>query len=95
VIIVVAFLVGFFVIGAQLVLYGVAPSFYETSVRATGLGAALAAGRAGSIVGPLIAGQMLGSGNNAAAVVTALLPIVAVAGIGAVLLILRPMMGRE
>jgi AAHS family 3-hydroxyphenylpropionic acid transporter len=90
-----SFLVGFFVIGAQLVLYGVAPSFYETSVRATGLGAAVAAGRTGSIVGPILAGQMLGSGNNAASVVTALIPVVAVAGTGALLLVLRPMPGRD
>jgi AAHS family 3-hydroxyphenylpropionic acid transporter len=89
------FAVGFFVIGAQLALYGVAPGFYPTPVRATGLGAAVAAGRMGSIVGPILAGQMIGSGSRAATVVTMLLPIVAVAGAGAVVLVLRPMLGDE
>jgi AAHS family 3-hydroxyphenylpropionic acid transporter len=85
-----AFAVGVFVIGTQLVLYGVAPGYYATPVRATGVGAAVAAGRLGSIVGPLVAGTMLGGGGNAAGVVTALLPIVALAGIAATVLLTRP-----
>lgn len=74
-------------------LYGVAPNYYLTSARATGVGAAVAAGRVGAIVGPLIAGRMLGSGNNAAGVVIVLFPVVVVAGAGAVLLLFRPMPG--
>ena len=85
-----AFAVGVFVIGTQLVLYGVAPGYYQTRVRATGVGAAVAAGRVGSIVGPLLAGSMLGAGANAAGVVTAMLPVVAVAGLAAVALLRRP-----
>lgn len=87
---VVAFAVGVFVIGTQLVLYGVVPGYYPTRVRATGVGAAVAAGRVGSVFGPLVAGSMLGSGSNAAGVVTAMLPVVAVAGIAAVVLLRRP-----
>jgi AAHS family 3-hydroxyphenylpropionic acid transporter len=86
----VAFAVGFFVIGGQLVLYGIAPNYYVTATRSTGVGAAVAAGRVGAVVGPLIAGQMLGAGNDAGAVVRILLPIVAAAGAGALLLIFRP-----
>jgi AAHS family 3-hydroxyphenylpropionic acid transporter len=85
-----AFAVGVFVIGTQLVLYGVAPGYYPTRVRATGVGAAVAAGRVGSIAGPLVAGSMLGAGANAAGVVTAMLPVVAIAGIAAVVLLRRP-----
>ncbi len=86
-----AFAVGVFVIGTQLALYGTAPNYYATAVRGTGVGAAVAAGRVGSIVGPLVAGSLLGAGGNAAAVLTALLPVVGVAAIAAVLLLYHPM----
>ncbi|HEV8362421.1 MAG TPA: 3-(3-hydroxy-phenyl)propionate transporter MhpT [Gemmatimonadaceae bacterium] len=85
-----AFAVGIFVIGTQLALYGIAPNYYATAVRGTGVGAAVAAGRVGSIVGPLVAGSLLGAGGNAASVLTALLPVVAVAAIAALLLLYRP-----
>lgn len=84
------FAAGLFVIGAQLVLYGMAPGYYETRIRGTGVGAAVAAGRAGSVAGPLVAGQLLGAGASAAAVLTAILPAVAVAGAAALLLVTRP-----
>jgi AAHS family 3-hydroxyphenylpropionic acid transporter len=84
-----AFAVGVFVIGTQLALYGTAPNYYSTEVRGTGVGAAVAAGRIGSIVGPLVAGSLLGGGGNAASVLTALLPVVAVAAIAAFLLLYR------
>ncbi len=81
---------GFFVVGAQLVLYGMAPRYYPTPIRATGVGSCVAAGRVGSVVGPLVAGQMLGAGATAGAVVTSLIPFVVVAGISALLLVPRP-----
>jgi len=84
------FAAGVFVIGAQLVLYGMAPGYYETRVRGTGVGAAVAAGRAGSVAGPLVAGHLLGAGASAAAVLTAILPAVGVAAATALLLVRRP-----
>lgn len=84
-----AFAVGVFVIGTQLALYGTAPNYYSTAVRGTGVGAAVAAGRIGSIVGPLVAGSLLGAGGDAASVLTALLPVVVVAAIAAFLLLYR------
>jgi AAHS family 3-hydroxyphenylpropionic acid transporter len=53
-------------------------------VRATGVGAAIAAGRVGSILGPLAAAQLIGGGASGAAVVGALVPVVIVAGAVAV-----------
>ncbi len=88
-----AFAVGVFVIGTQLALYGTAPNCYATAVRGTGVGAAVAAGRVGSIVGPLVAGSLLGAGGNAASVLAALLPVVAIAAIAAFLLLYRPSPG--
>jgi len=62
-----AFFAGFFVIGGQLVLYAIAPTLYPDTFRGTGIGAAVAVGRIGSVVGPLIAGSLLvhGFGPNA------------------------------
>lgn len=57
-----AFLAGFFVIGGQLILYAMAPALYPASVRGAGVGAAVAAGRLGSISGPVLAGLWLSHG---------------------------------
>src|SRR5690606_24829632 len=40
---------GFFLLGANYALYGVAPQYYPTHVRGTGSGASVAVGRVGSI----------------------------------------------
>jgi AAHS family 3-hydroxyphenylpropionic acid transporter len=62
-----AFVAGYFVIGGQLALYAIAPGLYPTAIRGTGVGAAVAVGRLGSIAGPLLAGTLLlhGFGTNA------------------------------
>ena len=46
-------------VGAQNCNNGVAAKFYPTSIRATGVGWALAVGRIGSIVGPVVGGILL------------------------------------
>ncbi len=56
---VIAFLLGFLVIGAQAGLNVLAAQFYPTFIRSTGVGWALGMGRIGSIVGPLLAGVLL------------------------------------
>lgn len=60
-----AFFAGFFVIGGQLVLYALAPMFYPPEGRGTGIGAAVAVGRIGSVSGPLLAGELLTRGLGA------------------------------
>lgn len=72
---------GFFLLGANYALYGVAPAYYPANVRGTGSGASVAMGRVGSIIGPLLAGALLGSGTSASGVVAYLLPVAAIAGI--------------
>jgi AAHS family 3-hydroxyphenylpropionic acid transporter len=72
---------GFFLLGANYALYGVAPAYYPTAVRGTGSGASIAVGRVGSIVGPLLAGALLGSGMTAGGVVSYLIPFAVVAGV--------------
>jgi MFS transporter, AAHS family, 3-hydroxyphenylpropionic acid transporter len=56
------FFAGFFVIGGQLVLYAIAPTLYPAAFRGTGVGAAVAVGRVGSVAGPLLAGSLLARG---------------------------------
>lgn len=71
---------GFMVTLAQAIVYAFAPLCYEDSIRNTGVGAAVAAGRLGTIAGPLLAGSILGTGQSAADVLKILVPIVLFSG---------------
>lgn len=72
---------GFFLLGANYALYGVAPVFYDSGIRGTGSGASIAVGRIGAIVGPALAGMLLSSGLPASGVVAYMIPVAAVAGL--------------
>jgi MFS transporter, AAHS family, 3-hydroxyphenylpropionic acid transporter len=72
---------GFFLLGANYALYGVAPAYYPTAMRGTGSGASVAVGRVGSILGPAVAGVLLSGGTTATSLVQYLAPVAAVAGI--------------
>jgi AAHS family 4-hydroxybenzoate transporter-like MFS transporter len=61
IVLVLTFIVGFMIIGAQGGLNALAAGFYPTSIRSTGIGWALGIGRIGSIVGPLLGGMFLSS----------------------------------
>jgi AAHS family 3-hydroxyphenylpropionic acid transporter len=67
------------VLAAQAFLYATAPSLYPTAIRGIGVGAAVAVGRIGSIVGPLLAGALKGMGHSSSRLLMDLLPI-AIAG---------------
>jgi AAHS family 4-hydroxybenzoate transporter-like MFS transporter len=56
------FLTGVFVIGAQFCMNALAASFYPTPIRSTGVGWALGIGRIGSVVGPVVGGLFIGLG---------------------------------
>jgi AAHS family 3-hydroxyphenylpropionic acid transporter len=71
---------GFFLLGANYALYGVAAMYYPQDIRGTGSGASVAVGRIGSIIGPLLAGILLGGGTSASGVVQYMIPVAAVAG---------------
>ena len=55
----ITFALGCCVQGVQAGLNAIAAGFYPTTIRSTGVGWALAVGRIGSIVGPLLAGVLL------------------------------------
>lgn len=82
--------IGFFVIGGQLVLYALAPGYYPTLMRTTGVGSAVSFGRLGGIAGPLAAGKLLAIGIAPAGVLIAATPCAVLAGIAAVALTFRP-----
>jgi AAHS family 4-hydroxybenzoate transporter-like MFS transporter len=56
---VVVFIAGAGVIGGQVGINALAGTFYPTTLRATGIGAELGAGRLGAIAGPLVGGQLM------------------------------------
>lgn len=70
--------IGFFLLGANYALYGVAPGYYAREIRGTGSGASIAVGRVGSIAGPLMAGLLMGGGTSATGVVQYMVPVAAV-----------------
>lgn len=84
---IVAFGLGAMVTVAQATLYAFAPLCYPSFIRNTGVGATVAAGRLGTIAGPLLAGSLLGAGKTAADVLIVLIPITLAAGIMALLVV--------
>jgi AAHS family 3-hydroxyphenylpropionic acid transporter len=83
----VGFGVGAMVTLSQATLYAFAPLCYPQSIRNTGVGAAVAAGRLGTIAGPLLAGSLLGAGKTAADVLIVLIPVTLVSGTMALLVV--------
>jgi AAHS family 3-hydroxyphenylpropionic acid transporter len=82
--------VGFFLLGANYALYGIAPIYYPGAMRGTGSGASVAVGRIGSIMGPLLAGVMMSSGASASGVVRYMVPVAAIAAVAVFALSFRP-----
>ena len=72
---------GFLLLGANYAFYGVAAAIYPATARGTGSGAAVAVGRVGSVIGPLVAGALMGQGGSAGDVILWLVPCAAVAAI--------------
>jgi AAHS family 3-hydroxyphenylpropionic acid transporter len=57
----VSFLCGVLVSGVFFMLYPPAVRYYPTDIRSTGIGAAVAFGRVGNTLSPMVAGWMLGA----------------------------------
>jgi AAHS family 3-hydroxyphenylpropionic acid transporter len=71
---------GFFALGVQYVLYGLTPTYYAAPVRGSTAGAAVAVGRVGSILGPLVGGSLLSAGASASTVAFSMAPVALAAG---------------
>ncbi len=85
-----AFFLGFFVVGAQYLLYGLTPTYYPAVMRGAGVGWAVAVGRLGSVAGPALAAALLSSGRGASDVLGALMPMVAIGCLAVLALIWKP-----
>lgn len=77
---------GFFITGGQSALYALAARAYSKSMRGTGVGVAVAMGRIGSFVGPLLAGVIFSYNSNSSFVIGSSIPVILIAGIAAILL---------
>jgi MFS transporter, AAHS family, 3-hydroxyphenylpropionic acid transporter len=85
----IVFLLGCAVMASQAYLYSAAPLVYPTSIRGIGVGAAIAMGRIGSIVGPKLGGMLKAAGHSSSQLLMDLLPIVIAGSIAALLLTWR------
>jgi AAHS family 3-hydroxyphenylpropionic acid transporter len=77
---------GFFLLGASYAFYSVAAACYATEIRGTGAGAAIAIGRIGSVIGPLLAGSLMSKGLSADTIILYMAPFAAMAGVAVLLL---------
>lgn len=59
ILIITVMIAGFTIVGGQPAVNSLAASYYPTSLRATGIGWSLGIGRVGSVIGPVVAGQLL------------------------------------
>src|SRR5262249_969257 len=75
-----ALLLGGAILAQQVIIYAAAGLYYPDDARGMGLGAAVAAGRVGSLAGPLFPVALLASGRGATQVLLAALPIVLACG---------------
>jgi AAHS family 3-hydroxyphenylpropionic acid transporter len=76
VVVTIVFALGAAVVAAQGYLYTVVPGVYPHSIRGIGVGAMVAVGRAGSIVGPKLGGALKGAGHGSAQLLLDILPLV-------------------
>lgn len=80
------FAAGLFTTGGQSVLYALAPLFYNSQIRAAGVGTTVAVGCLGAMSSPLLAGKMLALGTDTAGVMAASAPGILVAGLAVFIL---------
>ncbi|HTH59010.1 MAG TPA: 3-(3-hydroxy-phenyl)propionate transporter MhpT [Paraburkholderia sp.] len=83
------FLCGVFSVGGQSVLYALAGQVYPAAVRGTGVGAAVAVGRLGAILGPLLGGALFAFGSSPSMLVFASIPVVLVAAAAALFVVAK------
>jgi AAHS family 3-hydroxyphenylpropionic acid transporter len=76
VVVAIVFVLGAAVIAGQGYLYAVVPGLYPAPIRGVGVGAMVAIGRAGSIVGPKLGGALKAAGHGASQLLVDILPLV-------------------
>jgi MFS transporter, AAHS family, 3-hydroxyphenylpropionic acid transporter len=81
-----AALLGIGVLGAQFTLYGIAPRLYPFAGRGSGVGWAVAMGRLGSVLGPIVIGALIGRGSSENTALISMVTVAIAAGIALYLL---------
>ncbi|MBB4955549.1 AAHS family 3-hydroxyphenylpropionic acid transporter [Agrobacterium vitis] len=74
-------------IAMQSMLYALAPQCYPAQIRGTAVGFAIAAGRLGSIAGPLLAGGVLAAGGSSTGVLMTIIPVAIICGVAMIALL--------
>ncbi len=77
------------ILAQQVILFAVGRARYEPSARGMGLGAAVAAGRVGTLAGPLFAGWLIAAGRSPDEVLLGVLPVTVLCGLCTGVLTLR------
>lgn len=80
-VVIMAGLVGFTLLGANYAMYGVAALYYPTLMRGRGSGATVAWGRLGAVAAPLVGGFLLAGGSTANSVIFGMAIPAVIAGI--------------
>jgi AAHS family 4-hydroxybenzoate transporter-like MFS transporter len=65
---IVTFVAGFLAIGAQMCTVSLVATYYDTALRATGVGWSMGCGRAGGIIGPTLGGWLVGATQSSAVI---------------------------
>jgi MFS transporter, AAHS family, 3-hydroxyphenylpropionic acid transporter len=81
--------IGVLTSAAQACVYALAPAVYPETFRGTGVGAAVAVGRVGTVLGPLFAGALVAVGYSSSIVLASMIPVAIVAGAFAVFVAAR------
>jgi AAHS family 3-hydroxyphenylpropionic acid transporter len=89
-----AFLLGGSITSEQIIIFAVIGAHYDIASRGTATGAAVAVGRVGSLIGPLVAGLLLAAGHSPAQVLVGILPIALLGGASVALLGWRHLVGH-
>jgi AAHS family 3-hydroxyphenylpropionic acid transporter len=82
----IVFVLGCLEAAGQAFFYSTAPAGYPTAIRGFGVGAAIAAGRLGSALGPLLGGLLVVTIADSSEVLITLLPLAIIASLLAILL---------
>jgi AAHS family 3-hydroxyphenylpropionic acid transporter len=82
---VVTFALGGAIVGLQGYFYAAGALVYPTEIRGAGMGATVAAGRIGSIVGPKLGGALKAAGHTPSQVLLDLVPLVVLGSIAALI----------
>jgi len=83
-------LLGFSALGASQILNVLAATCYPSSSRSTGIGAVVAVGQIGGIVGPAAAGQLFSIGNGATLIIGTSIPVAIIAAVAALIVLQWP-----